>query len=291
MATKPTPHSEAPDRNATEPPAISPQDLRAVMEKFNETSVVLREWNNRLQDEVRRLNGELHQKNIELERKNRLSALGEMAAGVAHEIRNPLGGISLYASLLERALADEPEKLRLIAKISDGIRNLNTIVEDMLSFTSNRPLEKKPVAIDDVIDAALKWAPADAENFNVEIRRENRAPGVVVDADAERLARSFLNIVLNAFQAMENDGTLTIGVEKIVAGDAEFVRTVFSDTGPGIPNDVADKIFNPFFTTRDKGVGLGLAIVHRTVEEHGGFIGIESSAAGAKISVTLPAVP
>lgn len=209
---------------------------------------------------IAELQKELAEKDRKLSRKTRLEALGRMAANLAHEIRNPLGGIQLYASMLRRDLAADPAKVQTVDRILAAVSGLDKLVEDMLAFGRDQEPRRAPARLPAVVDAALDLARTALSRVEV-VRRVDDA---MVTLDAEMMQRVFLNIILNAAQAMEQGGTLTI------EGDASGVR--FSDTGPGIPKEVFDKLFTPFVTGKAKGTGLGLAIAQKIVEAHGGTI-------------------
>ncbi len=260
-------------------------DLADIFARFNETTRRLEESHARLQAKVEELQKELARKNAELERKKRLAALGEMAAGVAHEIRNPLGGIQLYARLLERELTT-PDNLRVIRKIIDGVKSLDNVVEGMLAFTSN--ITPRPVAcnIEGVIEAAVSYILPQVEETSTRVVCDLPERPVMCRVDPDLMKRAFMNIIKNAVDAMGKGGTLRIYVS---SRTEDSVTLCFKDTGPGIPADVLDNIFDPFFTSKDCGTGLGLAIVHRIVESNGGGVSAGNApGGGAVFAVTLP---
>ncbi|MEI8197200.1 MAG: ATP-binding protein [Phycisphaerae bacterium] len=288
--------------------ALNLEDLQEVLEMYNQVTQKLEVSHERLQQEVARLREQLEQKNKELELKKRLAALGEMAAGIAHEIRNPLGGIQLYASTLAAEVADRPLALELVKKISGGVRGLNSLVSDMLAFTQNIALSKQEQGLSEIVHSAVELAtPALLEN-NVDVRIDESIEAATVCADGKLLRQVLLNLLLNAAEAMEGQAKdqkpesknkkLEVGLIRILAntlpaGDAggpssARMQIVVEDNGPGIPAEAIEHIFNPFFTTKHKGTGLGLAIVHRIIEAHGGTITAENSPqAGARFTITL----
>ncbi len=208
------------------------------------------------------LQKEIAEKNRQLARKTRLEMLGRMAAGLAHEIRNPLGGIQLFASMLRRDLRDDPAKVQTIDRILSAVSGLDRLVEDMLTFGRDVVLRRAVHPLGPVAAEALDLARAALAEKRIAVVR--RLEGAEAEIDPGMMRRVFLNIVLNAAQAMEAGGTLT------VAGSGRAVS--FSDTGPGIPADIMDKLFTPFVTSKTKGTGLGLAIAQKIVEAHGGSI-------------------
>ncbi|MDR1520698.1 MAG: PAS domain-containing protein, partial [Planctomycetota bacterium] len=203
-------------------------------------------------------------------RQDRLAALGEMAAGVAHEIRNPLGGIELYASSLRRKFPESSSEYATCGKIIGAAASLNRIVSDMLTFTRNRPPKFRKAQPSQVLRSALDMAARELEARGVEARLDIPKPERARMLDPDQLARAALNIILNAAQAMERGGVISIGLAD--APERQGFSICFADQGPGIPDEIKPKIFDPFFTLRQDGTGLGLAIVHRIVQDHGGVI-------------------
>jgi signal transduction histidine kinase len=237
-----------------------------------------------LREEVRLLTHELEVKNRELARKNRLADLGQMASHVAHEVRNNLVPVALYLSLLRRRLADDAVGLEILDKISAGFTNLEATVNDLLQFTSDREpqLAVFPVRklIDEVLGAVAPQLAAQAISAVVEA-----SPDVLVTADPHLLRRAVLNLVLNAIDAMPRGGTLTI----IAASDQQALELEVSDTGPGFSEEALRKAFEPFFTTKRGGMGLGLAIVARVAEVHGGSVSaVNCPEGGAALTLRIP---
>lgn len=256
---------------AANPPTAAAQrieELGRIILAYSEVTERLQESHNQLRGQVESLREELSEKNRLLERKNRLAALGEMAAGMAHEIRNPLGGIQLYASLLANDVADRPASRQICAKISAGVKHLEGLVSQVLNFS--REVRAQPVQMDlaEVVENAVALAAAKAEVASVQLAVDGPAPAIV-RADPLLIGQIILNLVLNAVEAMTTAGQ--VHIRYAVATDEHFVLSV-TDQGPGIPADILERIFNPFFTTKDTGTGLGLSIVHRVVEAHDGTI-------------------
>lgn len=209
-------------------------------------------------------------------RQDRLAALGEMAAGVAHEIRNPLGGIELYASTLKRRFEPGAKEADMADKICAASAALNRIVSDMLTFTRGREPQRKPSVLERVCATALDMAARALEQkqIKLELRHELQKRRVPVDADL--VAQAFLNVILNATQFTPIGGTLLIRSYLCGTPEQPVAVVEFEDGGPGITEEVAAKLFNPFFTTRKDGTGLGLAIVHKIVQDHGAQITVEN---------------
>ena len=218
----------------------------------------------------------------QIRRKERLAAIGEMAATVAHEIRNPLGGIRGFAALLERDLANDPNSVRLVQKILLGTRNLDRVVTELLEYT--RPIELRKSACDlaELIESASGLA--GIEGNVLEISPAVRAAEPIA-VDVDRMRQVFLNILLNAAQSIPKDGRIAVEV----TFDDDRTTISVTDNGDGIDSENIDRIFFPFFTTKEKGTGLGLAVAAKVVESHGGTLTVESTKGnGATFFVRLP---
>lgn len=236
-------------------------------------------------------NTEIRRLEETLRRRERLAALGEMAAQLAHEIRNPLGGIELYASLLERALANAADEQKLAQKIRSATRSLNGLVEDMLTFT--RPLEPRrgSVRVGHTLSAALELLSGRLAEAGVAVERVD-TPDDTVALDPDLIERVWMNVVLNAVQVMEEKdggGRLFIETGRGAGATGPVFRVCVGDTGPGVPEDLREQIFNPFFTRREGGTGLGLAIVQKIVQAHGGTVVVrERPPRGAEFVFEFP---
>lgn len=223
----------------------------------------------------------------ELVRRERLSTLGNMAAAVAHEVRNPLNAVSVGLQRLrvEFQPAAAEEYGRLLELMQGEVRRLNAIVEEFLSLARPLPLRREPVRVPDLLDEVLGLVEAEARRAGIRIERSVPADLPAVEADGDRLKQVLLNLVLNAVQAMPDGGTVTLGA----ALARRALTLTVADTGPGIPPEVLPRLFEPYVTTRAKGLGLGLAIARRIVEAHGGRIEVESRPGrGACFRITLP---
>ena len=299
-----------PASDASGRPAREVQDLGEIMTAFTQVTDRLQSAHQTLQAEVRRLNHELRETNEQLRRSRQLAALGQMAAGIAHEIRNPLASIRLYASMLAEDLTDRPDSNRLAAQIARAVRDLDAVVGDVLNFAREVKIRPAPTEISALIDQAVEACQGLLHDSRVEVRRdldaEDRLPAL--DIDAILINQALVNLIRNAVEAMEGQGTLTLSAaldgpdEPAEANDqtqpneslskGRGIQIVVDDTGPGIPEEIAERIFNPFFTTRHTGTGLGLAIVHRIIDAHGGGIHIGRNAAGgASVALRLPLAP
>ncbi len=277
------------------PPAPGVDDLAEIIRAYNQVTDKLQHSHEALQAEVVRLRQELASADAQLQRSKRLSALGEMAAGIAHEVRNPLAAIQLYASMITQDLGaldgEFGEPMRCASEITSAVRGLDGIVGDVLSFA--REIEPRPteLSVGDVFSRVVSAHLPSIEAAGVEVVHPYiDAPGPVVYADAELIHRALLNLVRNAVDAMAGQGgerRLTLDAFEEQGG----VMLRVCDTGPGVDRDTIDRLFNPFFTTRATGTGLGLAIVHRIVDAHGGTISITDnpgSEHGAAFGLCMP---
>ena len=209
-------------------------------------------------------------------RQDRLAALGEMAAGVAHEIRNPLGGIELYAAKIRRNLPDDSKEAELAGKIMKASSSLEKIVSDMLTFTRSREPVARSIPLKHMAHSALEMAAGAVADKNITVDLQDKTAGKKMAVDPDLLARACLNVILNAVQAMAPGGRLEIICAR-EKGNSGGATISFADDGPGIPDDIKGKLFNPFFTTRQEGTGLGLAIVHKILQDHGGSVTVEDN--------------
>ncbi|MGF1635102.1 MAG: sensor histidine kinase [Phycisphaerae bacterium] len=262
---------------ATKPtPAVSDQqrgridELGRIIMAYSEITERLQASHDQLTATVSRLQLELSEKNTLLERRNRLAALGEMAAGIAHEIRNPLGGIQLYAGMLHEDLAGAPAKQQLVGKMEMGVKRIESLVSQVLYFTREIEAHLTPTCVAEVVEEAITLAGQrpGAAQVDVEVEGPRRLEVLV---DRTLLGQLLLNLLRNAVEACGGRGVVRIVYHKSTEPDGRLVLAV-TDTGGGIPDDVIEKVFNPFFTTRDTGTGLGLSICHRIAEAHNGTI-------------------
>lgn len=223
----------------------------------------------------------------EVQRVNTLAALGEMAATVAHEIRNPLGGIAGYAGMLERDLSSEDPNRRLVHRIIEGVGRLNRIVSSLLTYTRPLRLNAYPVNLVELVEETTAFFEIDLERQrdDITVERSYEDDALVCRLDPEQLQQVILNLLQNATQAMPEGGTLQIRV----FAEGELGAFCIGDTGIGMEADVHEKLFTPFFTTKEDGTGLGLVTSKKIVEAHSGTIRVESQVGqGTQFYVHLP---
>jgi signal transduction histidine kinase len=227
--------------------------------------------------------------------RDRLAALGEMAAAIAHEVKNPLAGIEVTAGLLRRRIPDVPAAQEMLTRIIDEAKMANAIVQEVLEFVRPMRLQMEHASIHDAVQSAVTLADTKAARGSIDVRVEVPRELPPIQGDSHQLAQLFTNLLTNAFEAMEGRGRVVVSAEMVQLPEnpdgrpRDAVLVEVADDGPGMPPEVADKIFDPFFTTKAKGSGLGLAIVRKIVDAHDGKIDMRSAPArGTAIRVTLP---
>ncbi len=206
----------------------------------------------------------------ELRRSDRLRSLGELSAGVAHEIRNPLTGIATTAQVLKEQLHGDAGKIKYITVILDEIKRLDDIIDDLLHFAKPSPPKPSDSSIDGLVKEGISLLSEMALEKNVTARFDNSVSDDICFVDGSQIKQVILNILMNAIEASEEGGELAVSIKD--ADDPVFVRMEVADSGMGIPEEISDKLYNPFFTTRPEGTGLGLAISRKIMESHGGRI-------------------
>jgi signal transduction histidine kinase len=225
--------------------------------------------------------------------RDRLAAVGEMAAAIAHEVKNPLAGIEVMAGLLRRKIPDIPDAQALLTDIIAEAKMANAIVQEVLEFVRPIRLQVERTGIAEALDAAVHLADTKVArgSIAVEIGVPDELPQI--QADHHQLTQLFTNLLINAYEAMEGKGRVGITASTVQQDDGgegrEAVRIELQDSGPGMAADVAEHVFDPFFTTKAQGSGLGLAIVRKIVDAHDGQIDLRTApGSGTLIRVTLP---
>ncbi|WP_447972064.1 two-component system sensor histidine kinase NtrB [Nitrospira sp. Kam-Ns4a] len=235
-----------------------------------------------------------------LQRRSRLAAMGEMVSRIAHEIRNPLGSIELFASLLRRDLARDPDRQRYADHIGLAVKAMDGLLANLLGYTQPSRPRARWHGTEALVRDALALATHGLARTPIEVVLAVDPAATRIWCDAAQVTQALLNVILNAVQAMPGGGTLTIAAsafqERVGGAGAgapvrlvRWTRVALSDTGVGIPPDALPRIFDPFFTTRERGTGLGLAIVHAVAEGHGGRVEVESTVGrGTTVVLLLP---
>jgi two-component system sensor histidine kinase HydH len=300
---------------------LSPTDLAELAAAFDAVTSRLQKTHDALHAEVAQLKAELAEANVQVERSRRLAALGGMAAGISHEVRNPLGSIRLYAKMLKDDLADRPESRQVAEKILSAVSRLDAVVGDVLAFARELKVSAQPLEAGELLSAALEAARSEGAAWvggggggggggGVNVVGPTGDTGRVVMGDANLLHQALVNVIRNAVEAMAEGAGGGVGVAggvggtegaakvltlevkgRVVrgAGKRAMVGLVVRDTGPGLSAEALERMFNPFFTTRATGTGLGLAIVHRIVDAHGGRVSVKNGkGGGAVVELVLP---
>lgn len=263
-------HVDAPERQ------WGRDEVGVLIRKFDEMEVQLAERA-----------AEISRKNDELMRSKKLAAIGTLAAGVAHELNNPLNNIYLSTQVLARELGTSaPDSVREVtADIIGQTERVKKIVGDLLAFARGREPKKRPFELNSLIMGCYARVRAGMPAVDVRFTLDSDPDGVQLAADPEQLEQVFINLFGNALDAVGTTGTLSV----TVTSRDGAVSVQVADNGPGIPREAIEQIFEPFYTTKDKGTGLGLAIVYNIVRKHGGDIMVESEAGnGTTFTITLP---
>ena len=234
---------------------------------------------------------ELEKSRESLLQAEKMALVGKLAAGMAHSIRNPLTSVKMRLFSLDRTLGLSNTQEDDFEVISEEIRHIDTIVQNFLEFSRPPKLKMQMVSPSEVVDLAIQLLQHRLSSYDVDVHveRKTRLPEILVDP--EQLKEVLVNIVVNGCEAMKGGGSI------VVREDVDFVEPLgrvivieVSDDGPGIPDSIQDKVFQPFFSTKEEGTGLGLSIVARIVEEHGGQISVKSKEGeGSSFIITLPA--
>jgi two-component system sensor histidine kinase HydH len=261
----------------TVPLRVSAARLRGDGSKFLGYVLIFRDLT-----EVRRLQQEL-------ERNKRLASLGNLAAGVAHEIRNPLSSIKGFATYFRDRLKDRPEDQSTATTLIQEVERLDRVIGQLLEFARPSRLKIQSVRMADLVRHSLKLIEADVRAKHIKVQSDVPDDLPLIPMDGDRINQVLLNCYLNAIQAMEEGGTLRVQIGR---NDTQgYTKISVSDNGRGIDSEDLDRIFDPYFTTKSDGTGLGLAIVHKIVEAHGGEVDVESLAnRGTIITLTIPDV-
>lgn len=264
--------------------ALEAGDLETLLAAWNTATERLELTHATLQNEVARLTAELERKNRELMRKNRLADLGQMASHVAHEVKNNLVPVTLYLSLLRRRLSGDAEALDTLSHVEAGFQSLNTTVNDLLSFTAHREPQWNSFLVDSLIEEVIESIAPQLEAQNVETDVDV-PPNTLLTGDREMIRRAVLNLTLNALDAMPTGGDLVI-----TAYDGpRFFELEVADSGEGLKEDDKNRVFEPFYSTKQTGTGLGLSIVYHVAEAHGGNVtATNCPEGGAAFTLRIP---
>jgi signal transduction histidine kinase len=260
--------------------AFSAEDLELLGTLAAEASVALE--NARLYEELKRSHDLIR-------RADRLSALGTLAAGIAHEVRNPLVAIQTFFQLAPERLHDEEFFTTFLTMTASEVKRIADLITELLSFARSPTPSLGPVNLSEIADRVITLLEPEARKHKIELHRMLAGDGPIVRADGDQIKQVLINLVLNALQATAPEGTVSVTTSSVQHGSVTLGQLEVRDTGTGISPEQLDHIFNPFFTTKDKGTGLGLAIAHQVISEHGGSISVESvEGRGTQFLVHLP---
>lgn len=264
---------------------IADEDIRFLSMFANQAGLAIE--NARMYYNIEQANKNLRETQNKLIQAEKMAALGQMAAGIAHEIRNPLVSIGGFARRLAGRVSEKSQEKRYAEIIIKEVRRIEKIVQDILTFSKDSAPSMEECNINDILEDALTLYTEDFAEHDCRVNKEFAPDLSPILVDPQQLMQVLINIISNAEQAMHNGGTLT--VRTAVADDPGGVAVYISDTGGGIPRDVLDNIFTPFFTTKVSGTGLGLSICHRIIEKHEGRIEVKSEeGVGTIFTIKLP---
>lgn len=225
----------------------------------------------------------------EVERSTRLASIGRLAAGVAHEIRNPLSSIKGFATYFGERYKDIPEDKDTAKIMVNEVERLNRVISQLLEFARPLDIKKGAVDIKTIINHSAKMIERDAAEKDIKVQVEIPQGIPFISIDSDRINQVFLNLFLNSIEAMDSGGELSVTVN--YEATTKIMKITVKDTGKGIDPDELGNIFDPYFTTKQSGTGLGLAIVHRIIESHNGEIKVESTPGkGTSVIIALPIV-
>lgn len=257
----------------------SHEDLELFAHLASQASVALE--NIRLYEDMKRTQSLMR-------RSDRLAALGSLTAGLAHEIRNPLVAVKTFLQLLPDRYEDEEFRGDFLNLTTSEVERITTLVSELLDFARPSEPQFKKADVNEVLEKVIHLVTVEAKKRDIVIDTKLKETGEVM-LDEEQIKQVFLNIFLNAVDAISGDGNILVTSRSIQRNGVDYVRIEIADTGQGIPKKILDRIFDPFFTTKEKGSGLGLSICHQIVQEHNGYIEVGSKLGkGTTFFVNLP---
>ena len=257
---------------------------RELVQERDRLLLEIESWNRMLEMRVDEKTMELQKVQEEIVQTEKMSTLGYISAGMAHEIRNPLNSIGLYVQLLKGGL-DDPERFEFLDKIEMEVRRIDGILRKLMDAVKRPRYHLQQVSIPMVIDSMLELFQSRAKMHGIKIDRDYRATPPQILADATEIEQIFSNLFANSIEEMAEGGVLTIVLEQI----EDTVHIEVTDTGKGIPHEDLQRIFDPFYTTKNSGTGLGLSVVLRIIRTYNGKIEVKSEIGkGTTFSVSLP---
>lgn len=257
---------------------------RELLQERDRLLLEIESWNRMLEKRVEEKSMELQKVQEEIVQTEKMSTLGYISAGMAHEIRNPLNSIGLYAQLLKGGL-DDPERFEFLEKIEMEVRRIDGILRKLMDAVKRPRYHLQQVSLPKVIDSLLELFQSRAKLHGIKIEREYRTTPPQILADLTEVEQIFSNLIANSIEEMTDGGVLTIILEQ----KDDNVHIDVTDTGKGIPHEDLQRIFDPFYTTKSSGTGLGLSVVLRIIRTYNGKIEVKSEAGkGTTFSVSLP---
>ncbi len=276
----------------------SKDEIGYLAESFNQMTVNLQtanekliEWGKTLEKKVEERTIELREMQAHLIQSEKLASLGKLAAGIAHEINNPLGGILIYSNLLLEDIGEKSPFYENLKKIVKETSRCKNIVRGLLEFARPKEPETSLININEIVDSALAIMERQTLFQNIKIKKTYASDLPKIVADGAQLQQVFMNIILNAAEAMDGDGRLTLSTS--LNEDGSYIEAQFSDTGHGIKEEDKIRLFEPFFSTKEvgKGTGLGLAISYSIIQKHNGTIEVDCQIGkGSTFTVRLPVI-
>jgi len=262
----------------------SHEDIELLNNLASQTAIALE--NSRLYEELKR------SKTL-IRRADKLASLGTLTAGLAHEIKNPLVAIKTFIQLLPERFEDEEFRNYFLNVASGEVDRLSDLVNALLDFSRPSQPSFQTGNVNEIMDSVVLLLENEVKRKNIKIKRRYSSDLPAVMLDPEQIKQVFLNIMLNAAEATPENGVLTVETRHLDKDRGqEFIQVEIRDTGRGIPKDNLERIFEPFFTTKDSGSGLGLAVSHHIVQEHQGYIEVESEVGmGTSFYINLPVNP
>ncbi|MHB8708344.1 MAG: sensor histidine kinase [Desulfuromonadales bacterium] len=256
-----------------------------LLEEREKLLAEIAQWNRELEHRVVEKSLELERAHAEILQSEKLAALGHLSAGMAHEIRNPLNSIGLFAQVLRSAVDHDPEMISYTDKILNEVERIDDILVKLLATSRRSPFQLRSIHLQDVITQVVASFEEQAKAQHVELITEFTGFPPAILADGDELAQIFTNLIANALFEMRTGGQLAVWM----GHDERSVTVTVSDTGKGIPAENLSKIFDPFFTTKEKGTGFGLSVVLRIVKTYGGSVRAESEpGGGSRFVISLP---
>jgi len=246
----------------------------------------LKNFSRQMEEKIQKTTADLRKTEAQLIRSEKLAALGQLAAGIAHEIRNPLTSINILIHSLRERLPSENSQQEDLKVIEEEIHRMNEIVDQFLRFAKPAPPFFEKTDVLSIVEETLQLLRLQAEKQRIAVEREFQTLPMIL-IDPEQMKQAMLNLLLNAIQAMPEGGLLTLKGRN--SEDGQWIHLSIQDSGMGISGEDIDKLFDPFFSTKEGGIGLGLSITHRIIDQHHGKIEVESSPGnGTLFTVWLP---